>query len=135
MHFVLHYLRNQWLLKHTDLYYIHYKHSMYKFSCPSVVAKVLPKNPSNFLGSVNILYLTMFQSWRKMPYLMSVIAYSVYLQRLSISGGRGYHSRNSDWLWAERPRGRSLSPRRGKSFLFSISSRIILGSTQVFPRG
>jgi hypothetical protein len=39
-------------------------------------------------------------------------------------------SRDSDWLWAGRPRGRNSSPGRVKNFLFSKSSRPALGSTQ-----
>jgi hypothetical protein len=39
-------------------------------------------------------------------------------------------SRDSDWLRAGRPRGRSSSPGRVKNFLFSTSSRRALGSTQ-----
>jgi hypothetical protein len=44
-------------------------------------------------------------------------------------------SRNSvvgigDWLWVGRPRGRSSSPSRIKNFLFSTSSRPLLGPTQ-----
>jgi hypothetical protein len=38
-------------------------------------------------------------------------------------------SRYSDWLRAERPRGRSSSPGRVKNFLFS-TSKPALGSTQ-----
>jgi hypothetical protein len=40
-------------------------------------------------------------------------------------------SRYSDWLRAERPRGRSSSPGRVKNFLFSTSSSLALGSTQL----
>jgi hypothetical protein len=43
---------------------------------------------------------------------------------------QGLGSRNSDWLRAGRPRGRSLSPGRVKNFLFSTSSRPAVGSTQ-----
>jgi hypothetical protein len=39
-------------------------------------------------------------------------------------------SRDSDWLRAGRLRGRSSSPGRVKNFLFSMSSRPALGSTQ-----
>jgi hypothetical protein len=39
-------------------------------------------------------------------------------------------SRDSDWLRAERQRGRSLRPCWAKNFLFSTSSRPALGSTQ-----
>jgi hypothetical protein len=39
-------------------------------------------------------------------------------------------SRDSDWLRAGRPRGRSTSSGRVKNFLFSTSSRPALGSTQ-----
>jgi hypothetical protein len=39
-------------------------------------------------------------------------------------------SRDSDWLGAWRPRGRSSSPARVKNFLFFTSSRPALGSTQ-----
>jgi hypothetical protein len=38
-------------------------------------------------------------------------------------------SRDSDWLRAGRPRGRSSSPGRGKIFLLSTSSRPALGPT------
>jgi hypothetical protein len=38
--------------------------------------------------------------------------------------------RDSDWLRAGRPRGRSSSPDRLKNFLFSMTSRPALGSTQ-----
>jgi hypothetical protein len=40
------------------------------------------------------------------------------------------HSRCSDWLRTERPRGRNSSPGRVKNFLFSTSSRPALGPTQ-----
>jgi hypothetical protein len=43
------------------------------------------------------------------------------------SGG----SWDSDWLRAERPRGQSSIPGRGKSFLLSTSSRPVLGPTQL----
>jgi hypothetical protein len=36
----------------------------------------------------------------------------------------------SDWLWAGRPRGRSLSPSRGKIFLLSTMSRPVLEPIQ-----
>jgi hypothetical protein len=39
-------------------------------------------------------------------------------------------SRYSDWLLARRPRGQSSSPSMVKNFLFSMSSRPALGSTQ-----
>jgi hypothetical protein len=39
-------------------------------------------------------------------------------------------NRYSDWLRAGRPRGRSSSPKGGKNFRFSTSSRLVLGSTQ-----
>jgi hypothetical protein len=39
-------------------------------------------------------------------------------------------SRYSDWLRAERPRGRSSSPDRIKNFIFTTSSRLALGPTQ-----
>jgi hypothetical protein len=39
-------------------------------------------------------------------------------------------SRDSDWLWGERERGRSSSPGRVKNFLSSASSRPALGFTQ-----
>jgi hypothetical protein len=39
-------------------------------------------------------------------------------------------NRYSDWLWAGRLRSWSLSPGRVKNFLFSMSSRPALGSTQ-----
>jgi hypothetical protein len=39
-------------------------------------------------------------------------------------------SQFSDWLRAGRPRGWSLSPGRVKNFLFSTSSRPVLGPTQ-----
>jgi hypothetical protein len=39
-------------------------------------------------------------------------------------------SRDSDWLRAGRPRGWSSSPGRVKNFLFSMSSKPVLGSTQ-----
>jgi hypothetical protein len=42
----------------------------------------------------------------------------------------GWRSRYSDWLRARRPRGRSSSPGEVKNFLFSMSSRPALGSTQ-----
>jgi hypothetical protein len=42
----------------------------------------------------------------------------------------GYLSRYSDWLCARRPRVRSSSPSRVKSFLFSTSSIQALGPTQ-----
>jgi hypothetical protein len=42
----------------------------------------------------------------------------------------GQCSRYSDWLRAGRLRGRSSSPGKDKSFLFSTSSRLILGPTQ-----
>jgi hypothetical protein len=41
-----------------------------------------------------------------------------------------YENRDSDWLRAGRPRGRSSSPGRVKNFLFSASSRPDLGFTQ-----
>jgi hypothetical protein len=37
---------------------------------------------------------------------------------------------DSDWLCAERPRGRNSSPGRVKNFHFSISSRPFLGPAQ-----
>jgi hypothetical protein len=42
----------------------------------------------------------------------------------------GYRIRHSDWLRAGRPRGQSSSPGREKNFLFSVSSRLVLGPTQ-----
>jgi hypothetical protein len=42
----------------------------------------------------------------------------------------GWLSRYSHWLRAGRPRGRSSSPGRVKNFLFFMSSRPALGSTQ-----
>jgi hypothetical protein len=42
----------------------------------------------------------------------------------------GQCSRYSDWLRAERPRGRSSSPGRGNCFLPSTSSRPVPGTTQ-----
>jgi hypothetical protein len=42
----------------------------------------------------------------------------------------GERSRYSDWLQAGRPRGRSSSPGKVKHFLFSMSSKLILGPTQ-----
>jgi hypothetical protein len=36
----------------------------------------------------------------------------------------------SDWLLAGRPRDRSWSAGRAKNFLFSTSSRLVLGPTQ-----
>jgi hypothetical protein len=42
----------------------------------------------------------------------------------------GQHSRYSDWLWAGRPKGWSLSPGKIKNFLFLTSSRPAVGSTQ-----
>jgi hypothetical protein len=36
----------------------------------------------------------------------------------------------SDWLRAERPRGRNSSPGKAKNFPFSISCRLDLGPTQ-----
>jgi hypothetical protein len=42
----------------------------------------------------------------------------------------GECSRYRDWLWAVRPRGWSSSLGRGKIFLFSTSSRPVLGPTQ-----
>jgi hypothetical protein len=41
-----------------------------------------------------------------------------------------YWGRDSDWLRAGRSRGRSSSPGRVKNFLYSMSSRLALGSTQ-----
>jgi hypothetical protein len=41
-----------------------------------------------------------------------------------------YHSRYSDWLQAGRLRGRSSTSGRVKYFLFSMSSRPALRSTQ-----
>jgi hypothetical protein len=41
-----------------------------------------------------------------------------------------YRSRHSDWLRAGWPRGRSSSPGRSDIFLFSTSSRPVLGHTQ-----
>jgi hypothetical protein len=45
---------------------------------------------------------------------------------------RGYskRSRYSDWLRAGRPSGWSSSPAKDKIFLFSVSSRPVLGLTQ-----
>jgi hypothetical protein len=43
---------------------------------------------------------------------------------------RYVESRDSDWLWAGRPRGRSLSPGGGKNFHSSMSSRPALGPIQ-----
>jgi hypothetical protein len=40
------------------------------------------------------------------------------------------HSRYNDWLRAWRPRGWSSNPGRGKIFLPSTSSRLVLGPTQ-----
>jgi hypothetical protein len=48
--------------------------------------------------------------------------------------GAGMAYRYSDWLQAERPRGRSSRPRKVKNFLFSTSSRQSLGSTQTPTR-
>jgi hypothetical protein len=48
----------------------------------------------------------------------------------SAHADRAMLSRYSDWLRARRPRGRSSSPGRIKTFLLSTSSRPILGSTQ-----
>jgi hypothetical protein len=42
----------------------------------------------------------------------------------------GWRSRYSDWLRAGRPRGLSSNPGRVKNFLFSTSSRPVLGPTQ-----
>jgi hypothetical protein len=39
-------------------------------------------------------------------------------------------SRDSDWLWAGRPRGRSSNPAGGKTFLFPTASIPVLGPTQ-----
>jgi hypothetical protein len=41
----------------------------------------------------------------------------------------GWRSRYSDWIRAERSRGRSSSPGRVENFLFSTSSRPVLGPT------
>jgi hypothetical protein len=49
--------------------------------------------------------------------------------RVSILVQFFFISRYSAWLRAGRPRGRSLSPARGKNFLFSTSSGPALGST------
>jgi hypothetical protein len=43
----------------------------------------------------------------------------------------GQRSRYSDWLRAGRPRGQSSSPGRVKNFLFSTSSRQLLGPNQL----
>jgi hypothetical protein len=55
-----------------------------------------------------------------------------YLQRCYIPEDSNFHShrRYSDWLRAGRPRGRSSSPGKGKTCLFSTSSRPVLGPTQ-----
>jgi hypothetical protein len=42
----------------------------------------------------------------------------------------GQHSWYSGWLWAGQPRGWISSPGGDKNFLFSMSSRSALGSTQ-----
>jgi hypothetical protein len=42
----------------------------------------------------------------------------------------GQGSQYRDRLWAGRPRGRSSCPSGGKNFHFSMSSRLVLGSTQ-----
>jgi hypothetical protein len=47
-----------------------------------------------------------------------------------ILGEPGYHSRYSDWLLAERPRGLSSSPGGVKNFYFLMSSRPALRFTQ-----
>jgi hypothetical protein len=39
-------------------------------------------------------------------------------------------TRYSDWLRAGRPTGRSSTPGRVRNFLFSMSSKRVLGSTQ-----
>jgi hypothetical protein len=41
-----------------------------------------------------------------------------------------YHSWYGNWLYAEQPRGQSLSPCRVKNFHFSISSSPALGPNQ-----
>jgi hypothetical protein len=42
-----------------------------------------------------------------------------------------WRSRHSDWLRARGPRGHSSNPSRVKNFLFSTSSRPVLGSTHL----
>jgi hypothetical protein len=44
-------------------------------------------------------------------------------------------SRDSDWLRAEQPRGRSSSPERVKNFLFSMSSKPVMGPLSNGYRG
>jgi hypothetical protein len=50
------------------------------------------------------------------------------LQLLAVTACK--QSRDSDYLWAARPRGRSSSPGKVKNFLFSTSFRPALGPTQ-----
>jgi hypothetical protein len=54
----------------------------------------------------------------------------IFLSHLSWANEPRYRSRNSDWLRAGRPKGRSSSPGRFKNFLFSTWSRPALGFTQ-----
>jgi hypothetical protein len=55
--------------------------------------------------------------------------YSFYIP-LFTAGELGSCSRYSDWLRAARSRGQSSSLGRGKNFLFSMSSRPVLGPIQ-----
>jgi hypothetical protein len=60
----------------------------------------------------------------------STIKMGFNLTKLLLCIEPGYLSRYSDWLQAERQRGRSSSPGRGKIFLLSMSSRPVLEPTQ-----
>jgi hypothetical protein len=54
----------------------------------------------------------------------------VYISYMSWKVEPGWSSRYSDWLRAGRPRGLSSSPNKIKNFLFSMSSRLVLGPSQ-----
>jgi hypothetical protein len=55
-------------------------------------------------------------------------AYRIQFESLPLERSRD--SRYSDWLRAGRSRGRISSPGKVKNFLFSTSSKPVLGSTQ-----
>jgi hypothetical protein len=63
--------------------------------------------------------------------LTALIIYFRYIiMKLLIMWELGWRSRYSDWLRAGRTRGQSSSTSRVKNFLFFMSSRLTLGSTQ-----
>jgi hypothetical protein len=60
----------------------------------------------------------------------SEVLTAVVMKHTIFWGEPGWHSRYSDCLRAGWPRSRSSSPGRAEHFLFSTSSRPVLGPTQ-----